>query len=67
MSVAGYVARLEDQLSAAESRSEPVGYPPSVAVTWRLSFNRLRERSPAAARLLSCAPTSRPTRSPWRW
>jgi Tetratricopeptide repeat/TIR domain len=56
MPAAGYVARLEDQLSAAESGSEPVGYPPSVAVTWRLSFNRLRERSPAAARLLElCA------------
>ena len=56
MSAAGYVARLEDQLSVAESHSEPLGYPPSVAVTWRLSFDRLRERSPAAARLLElCA------------
>ena len=56
MSAAGYVARLEDQLSLAESLSEPLGYPPSVAVTWRLSYDRLRERSPAAARLLElCA------------
>ena len=56
MSAAGYVARLEDQFSAAESRQRAVGYPPSVAVTLRLSFNRLRERSPAAARLLElCA------------
>jgi tetratricopeptide (TPR) repeat protein len=56
MSAAGYVARLEDQLSLAGFLSEPLGYPPSVAVTWRLSFDRLRERSPAAARLLElCA------------
>jgi tetratricopeptide (TPR) repeat protein len=56
MSAAGYVARLDDQFSIAESHSEPLGYPPSVAVTWRLSFDRLRERSPAAARLLElCA------------
>ena len=56
MSADGYVARLEDQVSAAESAAEPVDYPPSVAVTWRLSFDRLRERSPGAARLLElCA------------
>jgi TIR domain/NB-ARC domain len=56
MSAADYVARLEDQISADESLSEPLGYPPSVAVTWRLSFDRLLERSPAAARLLElCA------------
>jgi tetratricopeptide (TPR) repeat protein len=55
MSAAGYVARLEDLLRAAEPLSGPLGYP-SVAVTWRLSFDRLRERSPAAARLLElCA------------
>lgn len=56
MSAAAYVANLEDRFSTAESLSEPLGYPPSVAVTWRLSFDRLRERSPAAARLLElCA------------
>ena len=56
MSAVGYVARLEDQLGAAESPSEPLGHPPSIAVTWRLSFDWLRERSPAAARLLElCA------------
>ncbi len=56
MSAVGYVARLEDQLSAAESPSESLSHPPSVAVTWRLSFDRLRERSPGAARLLElCA------------
>jgi tetratricopeptide (TPR) repeat protein len=56
MPAAGYVARLEDQFSDAESFAEPLDYPPSVAVTWRLSFDRLRERSPGAARLLEmCA------------
>jgi tetratricopeptide (TPR) repeat protein len=56
MPAAGYVARLNDQFSAAESVSEPLGYPPSVAATLRLSFDRLRERSPAAARVLElCA------------
>ena len=36
--------------------SQPADYPTSVAVTWRLSFDRLRAQSPAAARLLElCA------------
>jgi Tetratricopeptide repeat/TIR domain/NB-ARC domain len=52
----GYVARLNDQFNAAESLSDPLGYPPSVAATLRLSFDWLRERSPAAARVLElCA------------
>lgn len=56
MPAAGYVARLNDEFNAAEPVSEPLGYPPSVAATLRLSFDRLRERWPAAARLLElCA------------
>jgi tetratricopeptide (TPR) repeat protein len=56
MSATVYVSQLEAQSSAAESLSEPFDYPLSVAVTWRLSFDRLRKRSPAAARLLElCA------------
>ena len=36
--------------------SQPDDYPTPVAATWRLSFDRLREQSPAAARLLElCA------------
>ncbi len=39
-----------------EAAAEPLDYPSSVAVTWRLSFDQLRERSPGAARLLElCA------------
>ena len=56
MSAAAYVAQLEDQFSTVQPFSERFDSPVSVAATWRLSFDRLRERSPAAARLLElCA------------
>ena len=36
--------------------SQPANYPTSVAVTYRLSFDRLKSQSPGAARLLElCA------------
>ena len=56
MSAAEYVERLENQLAAAMDLSQPDDYPTTVAATFRLSFDRLRERSPGAARLLElCA------------
>jgi tetratricopeptide (TPR) repeat protein len=56
MSAAEYVERLENQLVAAMDLSQPDDYPTTVAATFRLSFDRLRERSPGAARLLElCA------------
>jgi hypothetical protein len=51
-----YVERLESQLAVALDLSQPSDYPSTVAATWRLSFDRLREQSPGAARLLElCA------------
>jgi tetratricopeptide (TPR) repeat protein len=56
MSVADYVERLKTQFTEILNVSQPLGYPVPVAATWRLSFERLRQQSPAAARLLElCA------------
>jgi tetratricopeptide (TPR) repeat protein len=53
---ASYVQELDTQLTSVLELSQPSDYPVPVAVTWRLSFNTLREQSPAAARLLElCA------------
>ncbi len=56
MPAAEYVAQLREQFAATMALSQPADYPTSVAVTYRLSFDRLKSQSPAAARLLElCA------------
>jgi hypothetical protein len=56
MAVADYVGRLETQFTQLLELGQPSDYPVPVAATWRLSFERLRQQSPAAARLLElCA------------
>jgi len=56
MGVDEYVERLKTQFSQILNVGQPYDYPVPVAATWRLSFERLREQSPAAARLLElCA------------
>jgi MinD-like ATPase involved in chromosome partitioning or flagellar assembly len=51
-----YVAQLEDEFAVTLDMSQPLDYPTPVAATWRLSFDRLRAQSPAAARLMElCA------------
>jgi tetratricopeptide (TPR) repeat protein len=52
MPVAEYVALLEDELAATINLSETHDSLGPVSATWRLSFERLRRQSPAAARLL---------------
>jgi hypothetical protein len=53
---ASYVSNLDTQLTSVLELSQSADYPVPVAATWRLSFDRLREQSPAAARLLElCA------------
>jgi tetratricopeptide (TPR) repeat protein len=52
MSAAEYVDRLDSELVAALELSRPDDYPTTVAATFRLSFDRLRQRSPGAARVL---------------
>jgi tetratricopeptide (TPR) repeat protein len=47
-----YLERLETRAADALGLSEPLSYAMSVATTWNLSLQRLRERSPAAVRLL---------------
>jgi tetratricopeptide (TPR) repeat protein len=56
MTAAEYVEQLQDQFAATMELAQPINYPTSVAVTYRLSFDRLKSQSPAAARLLElCA------------
>jgi TIR domain/Tetratricopeptide repeat/AAA domain len=56
MPAAEYVAEIKEQFAATMALSQPSNYPFSVAVTYRLSFDRLKQQSPAAARLLElCA------------
>jgi MinD-like ATPase involved in chromosome partitioning or flagellar assembly/tetratricopeptide (TPR) repeat protein len=51
-----YVEQLETQLTQVLSLNPPSDYPVPVVATWNLSFERLRQRSPAAVRLLQlCA------------
>jgi tetratricopeptide (TPR) repeat protein/CO dehydrogenase nickel-insertion accessory protein CooC1 len=47
-----YVEQLETQSTRILSLNQPTDYPMPVVATWNLSFERLRERSPAAVRLL---------------
>jgi hypothetical protein len=55
-----YIDRLETQAADALELSKPFDYATPVAATWNLSVHRLRERSPAAVRLLQilafCSP-----------
>ncbi|MEV6984427.1 FxSxx-COOH system tetratricopeptide repeat protein [Sphaerisporangium sp. NPDC051017] len=48
-----YVEQLEHQVTEVLSLGDPPsGYPTPVLATWNLSFERLKERSPASVRLL---------------
>ncbi|GAA1977670.1 FxSxx-COOH system tetratricopeptide repeat protein [Catenulispora subtropica] len=50
--VAEYLEELERQASVVLALNQPGDYPVPVATTWTISFEALRERSPAAVRLL---------------
>ncbi|MGX9885138.1 FxSxx-COOH system tetratricopeptide repeat protein [Streptomyces sp. NPDC002276] len=51
-----YLLELEQQAEQVLSFSHPANYPQPVAATWNVSIERLKERSPAAVRLLQlCA------------
>ena len=53
---ATYLQELEQRFAEFLDLQKSASYPVSVAVAWRVSFDRLRQRSPAAARLLElCA------------
>ncbi|WP_338675659.1 FxSxx-COOH system tetratricopeptide repeat protein [Streptomyces sp. SCSIO 30461] len=54
--VTAYLERLSQQASSVLALNQPAGYPEPVAATWNVSIERLKERSPAAVRLLQlCA------------
>ncbi|MEN3534059.1 FxSxx-COOH system tetratricopeptide repeat protein [Microbispora sp. ZYX-F-249] len=52
MSVDEYVGTLSEQLERTLALGDSPTYPTSVAATWNVSIERLREKSPAAVRLL---------------
>ena len=60
MPAAVYVEWVETQVTSALGVNKPLDYAAPVAATWNLSFDRLKERSPAAVRLLQilafCSP-----------
>ena len=60
MPAAMYIERLETRTSSALELNDPSGYWMPLVATWNFSFARLRERSPAAVRLLQilafCSP-----------
>ncbi|MGW7468035.1 FxSxx-COOH system tetratricopeptide repeat protein [Streptomyces xantholiticus] len=54
--VSAYLEQLREQAASVLALNQPVGYPEPVAATWNVSIERLKERSPAAVRLLQlCA------------
>lgn len=56
MTADDYLSMLQKQATDLLSTGRLPGYPKSVAVTWTISMNRLREQVPAAAQLLEiCA------------
>jgi hypothetical protein len=56
MPAADYVTELRERFAETMELGQPAHYPRSVALTYRLSFERLQEQSPGAARLLElCA------------
>ena len=65
-SLAGYLASFVQRRPEMLSRGEPTGYPETVATTWRLAFEDVRQAAPGAAGLLRllafCAPEAIPLR-----
>jgi hypothetical protein len=65
-SLAGYLASFVQRRPEMLSRGEPAGYPETVATTWRLAFEDVRQAAPGAAGLLRllafCAPEAIPLR-----
>jgi cellulose biosynthesis protein BcsQ len=56
MPARAYVEQLATQSTRILALNQPSDYPMPVVATWNLSFDRLKERSPAAVRLLQlCA------------
>ncbi|MFI1101276.1 FxSxx-COOH system tetratricopeptide repeat protein [Streptomyces melanogenes] len=54
--VAAYLEQLAQQAPSVLALNQPAGYPEPVAATWNVSIERLKQRSPAAVRLLQlCA------------
>ncbi|MDH6112332.1 hypothetical protein P3T34_004547 [Kitasatospora sp. MAP12-44] len=54
--VADYITALQSEAARVLELGRPVDYPMTVGATWRVSIARLRQQSPAAARMLQlCA------------
>ncbi|MEV4324802.1 FxSxx-COOH system tetratricopeptide repeat protein [Microbispora rosea] len=56
MSAAEYIEQVQTQAAELLAMNPPAGYPQPVAATWNISLGQLRERAPAAVRMLQlCA------------
>ena len=66
-SMAGYLASFLRRRADLLGRGEPIGYPETVATTWRLAFEDVQQAAPGAAGLLRllafCAPEAIPLRT----
>jgi Tetratricopeptide repeat len=64
--LAGYLALFRQRRAGLLARGEPTGYSKTVASTWALAFDRLRQTGPGAVGLLRllafCAPEAIPLR-----
>jgi hypothetical protein len=64
--LAGYLASFRQRRPEMLGRGEPIGYPETVATTWRLAFGDVQQAAPGAAGLLRllafCAPEAIPVR-----
>ena len=65
-SLTGYLSSFRQRRPDLLSRGEPIGYPETVATTWKLAFEDLQQAAPGAAGLLRllafCAPETIPLR-----
>ena len=63
-SLAGYLSSFRQRRADMLGRGEPIGYPATVATTWRLAFGELERSAPSAVGLLQllacCAPEAVP-------
>jgi hypothetical protein len=64
--LAGYLASFRQRRLALLRRGEPAGYDKTVASTWALAFDRLRQTEQGAVGLLRLLASCAPEAVPWR-
>ena len=62
-SLAGYASLFRQRRADLLGRGEPIGYPETVATTWRVAFEDVQQAAPGAAGFCGCWRSARPRRS----